>query len=51
MSPEFGTTVATGYPNGMATLGERILMVINCQKQMLTSEMAPVDAVGTGIGA
>ncbi len=48
-SPEFGASVETGYIKGMATLGERMLMVINIQKLMMTSDMALVDAVGAEI--
>jgi purine-binding chemotaxis protein CheW len=42
-APEFAATVDTKYINGLGTLGERMLIVVDIEKLMLSSEMALVD--------
>jgi purine-binding chemotaxis protein CheW len=42
-APEFAATVDTRYINGLGTLGERMLIVVDIEKLMLSSEMALVD--------
>jgi purine-binding chemotaxis protein CheW len=42
-APEFASTVDTRYINGLGTLGERMLIVVDIEKLMLSSEMALVD--------
>jgi purine-binding chemotaxis protein CheW len=42
-APEFAATVDTKYINGLGTLGERMLIVIDIEKLMISSEMALVD--------
>jgi purine-binding chemotaxis protein CheW len=42
-TPEFSTTVDTRYIKGLGTLGERMLIVVEIEKLMLSSEMALVD--------
>ncbi|MEW6164169.1 MAG: chemotaxis protein CheW [Pseudomonadota bacterium] len=41
-APEFAATVDTRYINGLGTLGERMLIVVDIEKLMLSSEMALV---------
>ena len=43
-TPEFAATVDTQYILGLGTLDERMLMVIDIERLMLSSEMALVDA-------
>ncbi len=43
-TPEFAATVDTKYIVGLGTLDERMLIVIDIEKLMLSSEMALVDA-------
>jgi purine-binding chemotaxis protein CheW len=42
-APEFAATVDTKYINGLCTLGERMLIVVDIERLMLSSEMALVD--------
>ena len=42
-APEFAATVDTKYINGLGTLGERMLIVVDIEKLMLSSEMALVN--------
>jgi len=42
-APEFAATVDTRYINGLGTLGERMLIVVDIERLMLSSEMALVD--------
>ncbi|MCX7177829.1 MAG: chemotaxis protein CheW [Proteobacteria bacterium] len=42
-APEFSTTVDTRYINGLGTLDERMLIVVDIEKLMISSEMALVD--------
>lgn len=42
-APEFAATVDTKYINGLGTLGERMLIVVDIERLMLSSEMALVD--------
>ncbi|GAB1394062.1 chemotaxis protein CheW [Rhodocyclaceae bacterium] len=44
-APEFAATVDTRYINGLGTLGERMLIVVDIEKLMLSGEMALVDEV------
>ena len=43
-TPEFAATVDTQYILGLGTLEARMLIVIDIEKLMLSSEMALVDA-------
>jgi purine-binding chemotaxis protein CheW len=43
-APEFAATVDTRYINGLCTLDERMLIVVDIERLMLSSEMALVDA-------
>jgi purine-binding chemotaxis protein CheW len=43
-APEFAATVDTRYIDGLGTLGERMLIVVDIEKLMLSAEMALVDA-------
>ena len=42
-SPEFAATVDTRYIKGLGTLDERMLIVVDIEKLMLSSEMALVE--------
>jgi purine-binding chemotaxis protein CheW len=42
-APEFAATVDAKYINGLSTLGERMLIVVDIERLMLSSEMALVD--------
>ena len=42
-TPEFAATVDTKYITGLGTLNERMLIVIDIEKLMFSSEMALVD--------
>jgi purine-binding chemotaxis protein CheW len=42
-APEFAATVNTRYINGLGTLGERMLIVVDIERLMLSGEMALVD--------
>ncbi|MDD5247905.1 MAG: chemotaxis protein CheW [Rhodocyclaceae bacterium] len=42
-APEFAATVSTHYIEGLGTLGERMLIVVDIEKLMLSAEMALVD--------
>ena len=44
-APEFASPVDTRYINGLGTLGERMLIVVDIEKLMLSGEMALVDEV------
>ncbi len=46
--PEFAATMDTKYIVGLGTLDERMLIVIDIEKLMLSSEMALVDATNVG---
>jgi purine-binding chemotaxis protein CheW len=41
--PEFAATVDTRYIKGLGTLGERMLIVVDIEKLMLSAEMALMD--------
>jgi len=47
-APEFAATVDTKYINGLCTLGERMLIVVDIERLMLSSEMALVDQATDG---
>lgn len=42
-APEFSATVDTRYINGLCTLDERMLIVVDIERLMLSHEMALVD--------
>jgi purine-binding chemotaxis protein CheW len=42
-APEFAATVSAHYIEGLGTLGSRMLIVVDIEKLMLSSEMALVD--------
>jgi purine-binding chemotaxis protein CheW len=42
-APEFSATVDTRYINGLGTLDERMLIVVDIEKLMISSEMALID--------
>ncbi|MGL4408031.1 MAG: chemotaxis protein CheW [Zoogloea sp.] len=42
-APEFASTVDTKYIQGLASLEERMLIVVNIEQLMLSSEMALLD--------
>jgi len=42
-APEFAASVDTRYIKGLGTLGERMLIVVDIEKLMLSSEMALMD--------
>ena len=42
-TPEFATTVDTKYINGLGTLGERMLIVVDIERLMISHEMALID--------
>jgi purine-binding chemotaxis protein CheW len=42
-APEFAATVDTRYIKGLGTLGDRMLIVVDIEKLMLSGEMALVD--------
>lgn len=42
-APEFAATVDTRYIKGLGTLGERMLIVVDIEKLMLSGEMALVE--------
>jgi purine-binding chemotaxis protein CheW len=44
-APEFAATVDTKYISGLFTLGERMLIVVDIERLMLSSEMALVGEV------
>lgn len=44
-APEFAATVDTRYIKGLGTLGDRMLIVVDIERLMLSSEMALVDEV------
>jgi purine-binding chemotaxis protein CheW len=46
-APEFAATVDTKYISGLGTLGERMLIVVDIEKLMISSEMALVDEAAT----
>jgi purine-binding chemotaxis protein CheW len=46
-APEFAATVDTKYIQGLITLDERMLIVVDIARLMLSSEMALVDEVET----
>ncbi|RTL48156.1 MAG: chemotaxis protein CheW [Rhodocyclaceae bacterium] len=49
-APEFAATVDTKYILGLGTLGERMLIVVDIERLMLSSEMALLDdAVDTAL--
>jgi purine-binding chemotaxis protein CheW len=47
-APEFAATVDTRYLKGLGTLDERMLIVVDIEKLMLSSEMALVDEATGG---
>ena len=47
-TPEFAATVDTKYITGLGTLDERMLIVIDIERLMLSSEMALVNATNGG---
>jgi purine-binding chemotaxis protein CheW len=42
-APEFAATVDAKYINGLTTLGDRMLIVVDIERLMLSSDMALVD--------
>ena len=49
-APEFASTMDTKYITGLGTLDERMLIVIDIEKLMLSSEMALVDTTNANGG-
>ena len=47
-APEFAATVDTRYIRGLGTLDERMLIVVDIEKLMLSSEMSLVEEVANG---
>ncbi|MFA7270017.1 MAG: chemotaxis protein CheW [Sterolibacterium sp.] len=47
-APEFAATVDTKFILGLGTLDERMLIVVDIERLMLSSEMALVDAANQG---
>jgi purine-binding chemotaxis protein CheW len=47
-APEFAATVDTKFILGLGTLEERMLIVVDIERLMLSSEMALVDATNQG---
>jgi len=47
-APEFASTVDTKFIMGLGTLEERMLIVVDIERLMLSSEMALVDATNQG---
>ena len=47
-APEFAATVDTKFIVGLGTLDERMLIVVDIERLMLSSEMALVDATNQG---
>ncbi|MFA7280894.1 MAG: chemotaxis protein CheW [Sterolibacterium sp.] len=47
-APEFAATVDTKFILGLGTLEERMLIVVDIERLMLSSEMALVDATSQG---
>jgi purine-binding chemotaxis protein CheW len=47
-APEFAATVDTRYLKGLGTLGERMLIVVDIEQLMMSSEMALVDEAAEG---
>lgn len=45
-APEFASSVDTDYILGLGTVGERMLIVVDIEKLVLSREMALVDEVG-----
>ena len=43
-APEFAATVDTKYINGLCTLDERMLIVVDIERLMMSREMALIDA-------
>jgi purine-binding chemotaxis protein CheW len=42
-APEFGSAVDTRYVTGIGALGERMLILVDIERLMTSSEMALVD--------
>ena len=42
-APDFASSVDTAYIMGLGALGERMLIVVDIERLMLSSEMALVD--------
>jgi purine-binding chemotaxis protein CheW len=49
-APEFAATVDTRYIKGLGTLGERMLIVVDIEKLMLSGEMALVEEAAEARG-
>lgn len=49
-APEFASTVDTAYILGLGTVGDRMLIVVDIERLMLSREMALVDEVAAGAG-
>jgi purine-binding chemotaxis protein CheW len=47
-APEFAATVDTRYIKGLGTLGERMLIVVDIERLMMSGEMALVDEAADG---
>jgi len=47
-APEFGAVLDTDYIDGLATLEERMVIVVDIEKLMTSSEMGLVDQLRTG---
>lgn len=48
-APDFAATVDTRYISGLGTLGERMLIVVDIGKLMLSSEMALMDEAAEAV--
>ncbi len=50
-APEFAATVDTDYILGLGTVAERMLIVVDIERLMLSREMALVDEAAAGLNA
>ncbi len=50
-APEFSSTLGTKYIHGLGTLDDRMLIVVDIEKLMLSAEMALVDEAATNNNA
>jgi purine-binding chemotaxis protein CheW len=48
-APEFAATVDIRYIKGLGTLGERMLIVVDIERLMLSSEMALMDEAAESV--
>ncbi|MEL5430467.1 chemotaxis protein CheW [Serratia nevei] len=48
-APEFAVTLATEYLNGLGSLGERMLILVDIEKLLSSEEMSLVDSVAKSV--